>query len=360
MKFNQSGILLVFLFFIFSCNNTSSINSQNEIKVLKLKAEADNNLFYFSGGKSIIGLDPETDESILELAFNTFVSFGDITKDNRLIIMDNGNNPGVWGEKLFIVNSEGGLEMKLNVYPNPFAAKIMGHYLFVTNGSYTSEGRTGLNIFNINDYSPLFESKEMGEIINQNDIQFHNNQVLIAVNPFQPIGRPGYLFSIELPSLKTENHFEISNPCPWEPYDILVCNNKLMVVFGYSYHVCVFDLSNKNLINKIDMSPLITIPAQNEPGDFEIASPLFYNEKIILLARNRISSEIFQKLLVLNQDSFELEREIPLENKVPVSFMQLKYIFKDKIYFEGSGFVSIFDYVTGNLIREIDFGFDKK
>ncbi|MBN2442344.1 MAG: hypothetical protein JXJ04_13400 [Spirochaetales bacterium] len=356
MKLNILSIIVMLLsaVIISGCNKSESIQGMEEVKAIKPDAPVRSNLFYFSGGKNIIGIDPVSDTVVIDIAFKTYVAFGDISEDNRLFILDNGKQPGVWGEQVFVLNEKGQLLTKLKTYPNPLSARISGNHLIVTNGSYTKDGRTGLDVFDINTYNSLAALKEIGEIVTSRDILFYKNKCIIAVNPFTPLERPGYLFSINLDTMEKEYNFAYTIPFPADPYDILFKDNNLVILFSHSYQLFVYDYEEGKILKKIDITELTDLPEQTIPGEIEIASPVLYDEDIVLIVKNRISPEVFQKVLVFDSGSFELKREVMLDREVPVSFTTLRYVAEGKLYFEGGGIVSIFDYTTGLPVRQIE------
>ncbi len=327
----------------------------NELKVLKKDAEF-SEVVFLESGHHIVGIDPDSYEIMIDFEFNTYVTYGDIADDQRIFVADDGEKLGVWGEQLFVISKDEKLVYTLPVFPNSRTVKVLGDRLFVANFSYTQEAYTGLQIFDLNSYQLLFESRGIGNIISKRNIQQDGNFAYIAVPAYNAgeIDRKSYILKVDLATLTVDTIYRYTAEHPYERYDILLVDSQLIIAFNESQEVQVYDLLTDQLTKTIKITDFVDIPVTAAPLDYWFSEPRIIGDNLVFLLVDNLPGVQFQKVLCFDRYSYDFIQEVDLAGDYNLRFFMLKYVFHNHLWIEDGEYVGVYDYQTGQLIKKFN------
>ena len=342
-------LLLIMAILLVGCGG----GNDELFKIIEEPKEDFSQLIFFGVAKHLIGLDPIDFEREADFKFENYIAYGDKTDDGRVFVIDDGNKLGDWGEHFYVLNEDGEKIGKEKIFPNSRNFKVVGDKIFVANSAYTSEGYAGLQILDVNSYQKLYESKEINEIINENNIYQYNNAIYVGVSAFEPKDRKAHILKFDDNTLAKGEIYKYTKDFPYQKIDILIYNDYLVITYLFNRRVQIFDLTTDELVRTIDINSLVDI-SNDEEVSYRLDNPRLINGELVLLLRDNMGLEMtYQKLLIFDKDSLEFEREVSLDKTHDLRFANLRYVVGGRLFFQKMELIAIYDYSDGRILNDI-------
>ena len=360
------------LTFFTSCDIQLKRNHNDPLNIVVQKTHpSPENLWLYTSGRYLIGVNPSTLEPELVAKFNFYLSNPLYINGKFYVALSSGLDFTDWAYRIVCLNKDLTLNCRIPVHPN--TTRIVQHvnYLVSDSACYNAYGQSGFAITDLTTNQPIFKCESLNEMIsNVGDIWGYKNKLYLANYP-----RGNTPFSISIFDLDKmdfeEKHSSkfCSKPdeLPHEYTSILINNNQLWINYYFDSVICVYDLDTNERLARIDLKQFFPEFSDKnnifstEYDSFKngMSAPKFIDGKFHVLFRKEYQHEdtysYLNSLLIINPETFELEKELRLKENIIVPNEIIYPVSKDNsILLRTYGTFYKFDLTTGELLEIIE------
>jgi len=359
-------IIALILILITGCFGNNKESNQLEIQIIKNEVKTSkefSQLFFFSDGDTLVGLDPNTDEIRIKYKFDHIINFGDVTDDGRVFLCNRGSlKTEKWGDSFFVINYKGEVLKEIDTILNPAWSKIQNNKLFISNKAFHGDGYTKIAVYDIDSYK---EVKVFDDIKYDTDNIFLNDKdIFFTIYESKQKLRENHILEINSESLEKKEINSIFKDDPYGYSESIIFNNILVTALRHANEISIFDYLKEEEIKRIKIRDIIDIPEDvlsimNRPGkNFWVVDPIVTTDIFIVPFVYVGGSINYAKFLYFDKKTYELI-DVVDTNSETIKFLpsfQPKYTKEDRIYFEHYDKIEIYNYKTKQWEKQIYFG----
>jgi hypothetical protein len=307
-------------------------------------------VFTIGSGNDLFGIDSTTGQLKVKIKFNTneVLTYGSKSEDGRVFFSDEGQI-GTTGDRIIVLDKNCNKIKEISCFPLPRTPLVVHDKLFIQNAGETPQFTTGLQIFDLNNYKNIFETKNIeGWLF----LCFNDSFAYATINAAQTSpgsNRQNYIFRFNLNTLDTAKQTQITLPYrdSVERIEPLIDGNSLVCLL-FNYHIIAkYDIKTGSEIasqsfNQPDLIPhnfiTASTPTINKDGTYSCILSSVYGAQMV------------QKIVTFNRQDLTIKGHVDLDTSYSVDPNTVKFCNTFVISSTNGEGATVFDRTTGAMV----------
>jgi hypothetical protein len=342
-------IVAVTIAVLFNCKCSSTLEPPINISVQQKDATLDQ-VFTIGSGDYLFGIDSTTGLLKVKMKFNSkeVFAYGGKSEDGRVFFSD-GGQLGTTGDRIIVLDKNCNKIKEISCFPLPSIPIVAHDKLFVNNAGVTPQYTSGLQIFDLNNYKNVFETKNIqGWFL----LCFNDSFAYAAMNaagssPVTP--RNNFIMRYNLNTLDTATQTQIVLPLrdSLERIEPLLDGNSLVCLLYTNHIIAKYDIQTGNELALQAFNPSDLIP-----HNFITASTPTINKDgtYSCILSSGYGAQMVQKILTFNSQDLSIKSHVDLDTSYRIDPNTVKFCNTFVISsYSGYG-ATVFDRTTGSMV----------
>ncbi len=361
-------ILIMLITNFYSCNDSKEkektiINNNTNLPVNYKLLKSSNdiyNLLFFAGAKHLVGINPETLEIESDAAFDTFINFGGVTSDYKIVIGDLGKDVGIWGKQLLVFDKDFTQLNRIDTLPNPLTIRVFDGFIFADSGGFYDNSYTAFSIYNTKDYNLVYRSKEIVNVIGNQDTLLYDGYFLVGVNPQEALNRKSHFLKISLDGKNKEAIYSYTDKYPFHYFKTLFYKDDLIIIYNNIFLIDVFNIKDNSLIQSINLKNNINELNNDEKANetpnnitstYKVNDSKIVDDTLMLFIASTQNEIEMQKIVEIDLKTFNIKRITNIDLSISIKYSTLEYITNKNLFFKEYLSVFVFNLESGNFMK---------